>query len=147
MTRKILSSRKVFERSISEEDVFGAVRALLELNGARVNRVVERIPWGPKGRKSQAGIPDTFGWWSVQEVYERKSNQFNNYLVPRTQGLAVAIHFYIELKRPFKALYRPAQLQWIDAAQRDGVIAFFADSVESMVAGFARYGIKIKGLQ
>lgn len=59
--RKILSPRQVFERSISEEDVFGACRQLLELNGARVHRITERIPWGPKGRKSEPGNPDIHG--------------------------------------------------------------------------------------
>lgn len=58
--RKQLSARQVFERSISEEDVFGACRQLLELNGAKVHRITERIPWGPKGRKSQPGIPDMY---------------------------------------------------------------------------------------
>lgn len=135
--KKTLSSRQVFERSISEEDVFGAIRALLELNGARVHRITERIPWGPKGRKSEPGNPDIHGWWSLDK---------SGPLMHLGFGAPWALHFYIETKRP-GGKHRPSQIAWIEEAQRDGVIAFFADSVESMVAGFAEYGIKIKGLQ
>lgn len=129
---KRLSERQIFERSITEEDVFGACRQLLELNGARVHRVVERIPWGKK--KSEPGIPDTFGW-------------FKPFSHPYLEGSSRPIHFFIEFKRPHKAERRPAQIAWIDSARRDGAIAFFADSVEAMVIGFKEFGIKIEGLQ
>lgn len=125
--KKALSPRQIFERSISEEDVFGACRQLLELNGARVHRVVERIPWGKK--KSEPGIPDSFGWWPNGII-----------------SLTGSVIFFIEFKKPGGAR-RPAQERWIAEARADGVIAFFADSVDSMAAGFAEYGIQIRGLQ
>lgn len=128
--KKILSPRQVFERSISEEDVFGACRQLLELNGARVHRVVERIPWGKK--KSEPGVPDCFGWWP-------KGDGPTGFL-PSPWA-----YFFIEFKRP-GGKHRPAQIRWIEQAREDGVVAFFADSVEAMVKGFAEYGIKIKGV-
>ncbi len=139
MPRKRLSERQLFERSISEEDVFGACRALLELNGARVHRIVERIPWGPRGRKSEAGIPDVFGWFPAGR------------LLPLTTGSSVVLqnprHFFIEMKKPHGAVYRPAQYEWVRSAGEDGVIVFFADSVDAMVRGFAEFGIVIKGVQ
>lgn len=128
---KKLSPRQVFERSISEEDVFGACRQLLELNGARVYRITERIPWGPKGRKSEPGIPDSFGWWPGQK--------------PNELMWKAPTHFFIEFKRP-GGEHRPAQVRWIEEARADGVVAFFADSVEAMVQGFGEFGIRIKGV-
>lgn len=52
---------------------------------------------------------------------------------------------FIEFKRP-GGKHRPAQTAWIEAARADGLIAFFASSVEEMVAGFAEFRIQIKGL-
>lgn len=131
--KKTLSPRGVFEASITEEHVFSACRALLELNGAKVHRITERIPWGPKGRKSQPGVPDSFGWWPLSH--------------PLVSGYisSVPLHFFIEFKRPGGAR-RPAQERWIAEARADGVIAFFADSVDAMVAEFAVFGIHIKGV-
>lgn len=141
--RTKLSERQLFERSISEEDVFGACRALLELNGARVFRITERIPWGPKGRKSEAGIPDVHGWWPKKEPrYMDAEKRLYTY----EPGVWGPVHFWIEMKRPFKAQFRPAQQRWIDQAKADGVISFFAWSVESMAEGFREYGIHLKGV-
>lgn len=123
------SERGIFEAQITEKDVVGAIRNLLELNGARVFEIVERIPWGK--RTSTPGLPDLAGHF---------------YRLPvEHPGLILPIHWWIECKRPGGKL-RPAQIAWIEAAQRDGVICFMADSVEAMVAGFQRYGIKIQGL-
>lgn len=126
-----LSKRGVYERKVTEEDVILQIRHLLELNGARVHRVVERIPWGR--RKSEPGIPDIFGWWPGL-CDKRETDCPGN-----------AVQFFIEAKRP-GGKHRPAQTAWIESARRDGVIAFFADSVESVVAGFKEFGIQIKGL-
>jgi hypothetical protein len=136
-----LSERQIFERSITEDDVFGACRTLLELNGARVFRVRERIPWGPKGKKSEPGIPDGFGWF-VTRARDRDGQhiEFNERLDGRPTT------FFIEFKRPFKAQIRPAQIRWIEQARRDGVVAFFADSVDAMVKGFKEFGIHLKGV-
>lgn len=119
MTIKKLSDRQIFERSIRESDVVGAIRNLLELNGAKIFPIIERIPWGRT--VSTPGIPDLHG---------------------RFPG---PTQFWIEVKRP-GGKRRPAQIEWIEDAKRDGVIAFFADSVEAMVEGFSEYGIHIKGL-
>lgn len=107
-----------------EEGVILAITQLLQLNGAVVHRVIERIPWGRT--TSEAGIPDLFGWWPAQ------------------LGIN-PLHFFIEVKRPGKKL-RKAQEKWISDALRAGVVALWADSVEMMVDGFSDFGIKIKGL-
>jgi hypothetical protein len=128
--RKQLSPRGIFERSITEEDIAGAMTTLLELNGARVFPIIERIPWGRK--TSTPGMPDLYGYF---------------YRLPMEHpGLVLPIHWWVEVKRP-GGKRRPAQIAWIDERRRDGVIAFFADSVEAMVKGFAEYGIILKGLQ
>lgn len=138
MIRKALSARQVYERSITEEDVFSACRALLELNGARVFRIVERIPWGRK--TSEPGLPDSFGWWPQRTESERAINDAGDVAV-----LYPPLPFFIEFKKPGGKI-RPAQIAWIEAARRDGVVVFCADSVESMVARFKEYGIEIKGI-
>lgn len=128
-----LSDRQIYERSLTENDVLGQIRQLLELNGARVFRVIERIPWGKT--KSEGGIPDLFGWFTLPK-----------YAYVMSTGLLRPTHFFIEVKRK-GGKFRPAQARWLEQAQADGVIAFKADSVEEMVAEFKRFGIEIKGLQ
>ena len=138
--RKRLSEREIFERSISEEDVFGACRALLELNGAVVHRVVERIPWGRK--KSEPGIPDMFGWFK----HKRLDWKCVEVLCSGNAILDIGpVSFYVEIKKP-GGKHRPAQVRWIEDARKDGVIAFFADSVEQMVEEFKKLGIVLKGI-
>lgn len=56
--KKTLSDRGVFERKVSEEDVLQEITIRLRANGARVFRVVERIPWGKT--TSTPGIPDLY---------------------------------------------------------------------------------------
>lgn len=127
-----LSARGIYEPKITEEHVLGAIRQLLELNGARVYRVVERIPWGKK--TSTPGIPDLFGWFPGHSPSLHKKDVIGTPI----------IHFFIEVKKP-GGKQRLSQVIWMQEARRDGVIAFFADSVESMVKGFAEFGITIKG--
>lgn len=126
--KKTLSPRQVFERSIRESDVVGAIRNLLEVSGARVFEIVERIPWGR--RTSTPGIPDLMCWWPDQSLKP---------IVHKGP-----LHFFIEVKRPGGKL-RPSQVTWITQAKADGVICFMADSVEAMVTGFREYGIEIRG--
>lgn len=64
--KKKLSIRQLYERTLTENDVLGAIRQLLKLNGARVFRVIERIPWGKT--QSEGGIPDLFLWFPVGKV-------------------------------------------------------------------------------
>lgn len=111
-----------------EEGVVLACTQLLQLNGARVHRVVERIPWGK--RKSEAGIPDLFGWFSPPGIGMAKGKP---------------VHFYLEVKAPGKKL-RKAQVDWITLALADNVIVLWADSVEAMVTNFGNFGIYLRGL-
>lgn len=99
----------------------------------------ERIPKRDKygrirGRVSQRGMPDLFGWFPRRFVSEGPN-----------RILVRPIHFFIEAKRP-KGVHRFSQTVWIDEAVNDGVVAFFADSLEAMIAGFKRFGIEIKGI-
>lgn len=126
--KKTFSPRAVFERSITEEDVLGSCRTLLELNGARVFRAIERVPkcyrCGCWLGSSERGTPDISGYF------------YRPTLVP----------FWLEMKRP-KGKHRPAQIARIEQIREDKGIAFFCDSVEAMVAGFKEYGITIRGLE
>lgn len=119
----------IFEAKITEEHVIRDIRQCLGLNGAVTHRVNERIPWGK--RMSEPGIPDLFGWLGTSTGESNgKTLIFNSF-------------FFIEVKRP-GGRRRPAQIAWIEAAQRDGVIAFFAESREQMVAEFAARGLVLK---
>ena len=124
--KKSLSPRQIFERSITEEDVISAGRALLEFNGASFHRVRERIPWGKT--TSEPGIPDTFFSW------------------PEPHPYAVYGTCWWEAKRPGKKATE-IQKAWLDRAFHEGQVAFEADSVEAMVKALAFFGIEIKGLQ
>jgi hypothetical protein len=125
---KKLSARGIFERSITEEDVVGQCRTLLELNGARVFRAIERVPkcyrCGCWLGSSERGTPDVSGYFRSDPI----------------------VPFWIEFKRP-KGKKRESQIERINGIREDGGIALFADSLEAMVRGFAEFGIKLKGLQ
>lgn len=123
------SERGIYEPVMSEEDVLCQVRQMLEINGARVFRVIERIPWGRT--KSEGGIPDLFGWWP-------KAHSF----VPGVMRCE-ATHYFIEIKRK-GGPRRPAQVEWIRRANEDGVLACFAESWKDVVDYFEREGIKLK---
>ena len=118
-----------------EEGVVLAITQFLQLNGAKVHRVVERIPWGK--RTSEAGIPDLFGWWP-RGHYQSKLQE--NLYGPGP------LHFHIEVKKPGKKP-TPVQMEWMKTAAVDGVVVLWADSVEMMVLEFRRsYGIVLRGL-
>lgn len=131
---KKLSDRQLYERTLTEEDVVGQIRSFLELNGARVHRIVERIPWGRK--TSTPGIPDIIGWMPRGRSTGNEINPF----------LGSAKSFYIEVKRP-GGKRRPAQTTWISDAVNDGVLAFFAESVDDVVNAFASHGIYLRGIK
>ena len=120
-------ARGVYEAALTEEHVVGVIRQLLELNGARVNRIVERIPWGKT--TSTPGVPDLAGWFTKPTVAH--------------PGLVFPLHFWIEIKKP-GGKRRPAQIAWIEQAQKDGIIAFFADSINQMVEEFKLRGIVLR---
>lgn len=125
--RLVKSERGIYEPKIREEDVLGACRQLLELNGARVYRAVERVPkcyrCGLWLGSSEPGTPDLSGYF------------YRGGVTP----------FWIEMKRP-KSKRRASQLVRIEQMQADGCIAFFADSIEAMCSEFSKRGISLKGL-
>src|SRR5512139_2740399 len=128
------SERNLYERKMTEEDILGVIVQMLELNGARVFRIVERIPWGRK--TSTPGIPDLMGWFTGPRAVltgddgKPIDEPFSFY----------SRHFFIEVKRP-GGPRRPAQVAWIEQAQRDGVIAFFAEGWPDVVTELGKYGI------
>lgn len=125
------SPRGIFERQITEADVQSQIIAILELNGAHVDVIVERIPWGRK--TSTPGLPDLVGWWP-------RAHSFSSGVMRCCPTV-----FFIEVKRPGGKL-RPAQERWLAAARTDGIIAFKAESIDEMVSEFKKYGVEVKGL-
>lgn len=127
--RKIVkSARGIWEPEMNEEDVVIQIRAMLELNGARVHRIVERIPWGKT--TSTPGMPDLVGWWPASHVH-------------CIRRASLPIHFFIEVKR-FGGKLRPAQVAWLNQAQADRVIAFKAESWKECMAEFEKNGIVLE---
>ena len=124
--KKTLSPRGIFERSITEDDILGQCRAILELHRARVFRAIERVPkcyrCGCWLGSSERGTPDLSGYF-----------------------IESGIPFWVEMKRP-KGKKRVLQIERIEMMRSDGRVAFFADGIESMVAGFKEFGIEIRGL-
>lgn len=114
---------------MDEESVVKACVDLLRLNGARVHRVVERIPPGKHKyeRKSEGGIPDLFFWWPVGSPHYRYGT------------------VYMEVKRP-GGKPNPSQIKWLGQALEDGRVAFWADSVDKMVQTLDMYGIVLKAV-
>ena len=143
--KKTLSPRQVFERSITEKDVVGAIRQLIEANGAFVDVIVERIPWGKT--TSTPGFPD------LVVTFPAGNRCLEGYYITTDliSGIDIPIHgswpltAFVEVKRP-GGKHRPAQTRWIEERRRIGAVAFFASSVEEMVAGFKEFGIEIRGL-
>lgn len=129
------SARGIYERGITEEDIVGQIRTYLEMNGARVNRIVERIPYGR--RTSEPGIPDLIGWgnWNRLFVDGKEIVGFGNFF-PTV--------FFIEVKRP-GGKHRPAQEAWIARAREDGILAFFAESLDDVKREFEMVGITLRG--
>lgn len=122
----------IYERLVTEEDVLGQIRAFLELRGARVFRAIERVPrcyrCGQWLGSSERGHTDLWGWL-MRLPDEKDVIRANNY-------------FFIEVKKP-GGRRRPAQEDWIRDAKADGVIAFFAESVEDVIKEFEKHGIKL----
>lgn len=114
----------------TEESVVKACRQLLVFNGARVHRYTERIPPGKHKweRHSESGIPDMFFWWPAPG--------------PRSSHGTI----YMEVKRPGKEP-TPAQMQWICQARADGIVAFWADSIEMMATNLRLFGIELRGIK
>lgn len=124
--KNVKSERGIFEARITEEMVIKEIVARLAYAGARAHRIVERIPWGRT--TSTPGLPDLWCYF---------------YRLPVAHpGLILPIQFWIETKRP-GGKRRPSQIAWIEAAQRDGVIAFFAESWADVHRELAARGIEV----
>jgi len=116
----------------SEEDVIKAIMVYFNLVGVRLHRIVERIPKRDGrgrivGRTSTPGMPDLAGW-----------------VRPRILG-SNPVPVYIEAKRP-KGKRRPAQEAFIAEAREEGVIAFFAESLDQAMDEMERAGVTLPRL-
>lgn len=131
--RRTRSPRGVFERQITEEDIVKQITQFLDLNGFRVHRLVERIPWGKK--TSTPGMPDLVFW--------AKPGAFIEILTGFYFGSTKIVGF-CEVKKP-GGKRRFSQERWIADANSDGVMAFFAESVEDVCNEFAKRGIRLRG--
>lgn len=127
--RKIIKTARGFEPAMSEEDVLGQIRTLLEANGARVYRAIERVPkcyrCGCWLGTSERGTPDISGYFYQTISY---------YPFP----------FWFEIKRPGKNKHRPAQIERIAQIARDGGCAAIVESWEEVKAELSRHGITVR---
>lgn len=119
----------------NEEPVVKQITDGLSISRLPFYRVRERIPG--EGALSQAGIPDIGGWiprkvWTIQQVTEND-----------IERIAVAIPFYIEVKRMGAHKKRPAQIEFIERAKHDGCLAFFAQGWDDCVREFRSFGIEL----
>lgn len=104
--------RNLYQPATTEEHVIKQITQGLSLHGFKVFRIVERIPTRNKrgcivGRFSTPGMPD---------LCVRKG----------------PFQFWIEVKRPGGSR-RPRQIRWIEEANDDGVLAFFASSWDEVI--------------
>lgn len=127
---------KIWEPPIQEWHVANDVDELLALNKAECFAVRERIPYCHQchrkiGRKSQGGIPDRIGYFPPKSITYLGTPNYK------------PVHFYIELKRP-GGKHRIMQDLMMKKARADGVVAFFCESRDQMVANFLEAGIILK---
>jgi len=107
-----LSKRGVYERVVIEDDVLGEIRQMLELNGARVFRAIERVPkcyrCGNWMGISEPGTPDLSGYF------------YRDHVTP--------VPFWFEVKRPKKNEKRAAQIARIEQMKADRCCAAIVES-------------------
>lgn len=112
-----------------EEDVLGQIRQLLEVNGARVFRAIERVPkcyrCGQWLGSSEPGTPDLSGFFP-KKVF------------------GSIFPFWLEIKRPKRAQKRLAQIARISQIDEDGGCAAIVSSWEQVKDAFSRHGINFK---
>jgi hypothetical protein len=125
MKKRILSERGVYERIESEEDILGEIRQMLELNGARVFRAIERVPkcyrCGLWLGSSEQGTPDLSGYF-----------RFDGTIFP----------FWFEVKRK-KGKRRESQINRILQLRNDGACAAIVESWEETIAEIERRGFTV----
>src|SRR5438093_8566504 len=110
----------------SENQVIKQIRDMIWLNGGKAIRITERIPDG-KHRVSEAGTPDLLCWLTHSGVTPYKR----------------PFVFLVEVKRPGGKL-RPSQIQFLEEAKKDGIVAFKAESWDDVKVELKRYGINLK---
>lgn len=126
--RKVaISGRGIFEPQMSEEDALSQIRGMLEVNGARVFRAIERVPkcyrCGCWLGSSEPGTPDLSGYFHGKAVFP----------------------FWFEIKRPGgKAKRRAAQIERISMLRADGCCAAIVESWEEVKAEFLRHGVLMR---
>lgn len=131
-----------YQPKLKEEHVVREIIQRLGYCKIKVRRVKERIPEGggkegPKrfrGGPSESGIPDLIGYVPSKVMVEH--NVAADFMEEEAPGV------FIEVKRP-GGDRRPAQEAFIAEAAADGCIAFFAESWEDVVKGFAAHGIDL----
>lgn len=141
--RWVLKGGKVTPH-ILEKDVVKEIIARLWLEyRIKVWQVRERIP-GEGVAPSTAGLPDLVGWIQRKQtivgfVHFVHGKQFSE------RTILFSLPLFIECKKPHGGVRRPAQIQFIEEARRDGCVAFFASSWDDVVKELdEQAGIKLK---
>lgn len=120
--------RGVYHRVLREEDVLGQIRTMLELNGAKVFRAIERVPkcyrCGQWLGASEAGTPDLSG------IFKRNDDH--------------PIPFWFEVKRPKKNAKRAAQIARIAELRAAGGCAAIVESWGQVLQALDDYLIPVK---
>jgi hypothetical protein len=124
---------RVHQPKITEDSVVMEIVSYFAFQGIRLHRIVERIPsrdeWGRvKGRTSTPGMPDLVGYIRAGKFGRTKPEPI-----------------YIEAKKP-GGERRPRQKLFIRDLREDGVIAFFADSLDTAVDEMRRAGVPMEKL-
>lgn len=124
----------VWQPVLREEHIVREIITRLWFAKIKVFRINQ--PVAGKTPQNVAGIPDLMGWIPFKVWDERVGGG----VLPLPTGVPL----FIEVKRPGGAR-RPAQIQFIDEAAKDGCIAFFADSWDEVVKQLDKFGFTIEG--
>lgn len=136
--RKLIKSeRGIFEPAMSEDDVLGQIRAMLEANGAKVKRHIERIPYCPRchkpiGRPSEGGIPDLSGYFTINSriTWVKLNREF-------------PVPFWWEVKKPggkWSSLFQQTE---VEQMQKDGLISYKVESWNQVMERLKEHGIEV----
>jgi hypothetical protein len=124
---------RVHQPKITEDSVVMEIVSYFAFQGIRLHRIVERIPTRDgfgrvKGRTSTPGMPDLVGYIRAGKFDRVKPEPV-----------------YIEAKKP-GGERRPRQEFFIRDLKEDGVIAFFAKSLDEAVDEMRRAGVPMEKL-
>lgn len=122
-----LSERNVYEPKMSEEDVLSQIRQMLEINGARVFRLVERVPkcyrCGCWLGVSERSLPDLTGYFHKDG--------------------AITMPFWFEVKKR-KGVRRPGQVAWMEQYRSEGGCGAIVESWDEVRQELERKGLEVK---